>query len=73
VAYNVVHVWFSDSQLAALKARSAMEFRTMSQIVKNAAVDYCAYGPITRAPRPPKPVVKLLETIERKDGPNEGL
>lgn len=49
-----------------------MEFRTMSQIVKNAAVDYCAYGPITRATRPPKPVVKLLETIERKDGNNNG-
>ena len=58
---NCVHVWFSDAQIAALNARSLLENRSVTQIVKNAAITYVTYGQIDMTRRkiiPPVPVMK---------------
>jgi hypothetical protein len=71
--YNAIHIWLSDEQMAVIQARAKMEYKPMTHLVRNAALDYCAYGPIIRRERPPKPVLKLIDALKEKDGTDEGL
>lgn len=37
---HAVHIWFNESQLAMLQAQSLVEARSISSIVKTAAMQY---------------------------------
>lgn len=66
MGYNVVHIRFTNTQIEVMRARAAMEYKPLTQLIRNAVMEYCAYGPIVRKERPPKPKIQLEE-------PNESL
>jgi hypothetical protein len=39
---RAIHTWFNDSQMAMLQAQSLVENRSMSSIIKTAALQYVA-------------------------------
>lgn len=71
MAYRVLHLHMTDAQMEILSAKARLEYKTIAQLVRGAALDYCVYGQVTKKPKPP--AIKLIESVEEKDGHNEGL
>lgn len=66
MAYNVIHLRFTDAQMEVLLARARLEYKPLTQLIRNAAMEYCTYGPIRRGPTP-------RATITVEERPNENL
>lgn len=73
MAYRVLHLHMTDSQMEIISAKARIEYKTIAQLVRGAALDYCVYGQTHRKTDPRPPVIKLIEPVKEKDGTNEGL